>query len=165
MPPTVEIVRFPGSDAFLADPLAFKEGLSIATNMEGNIGLHYGVQTEDTSTGHIFVTWESYEHYIESKKLDTFTAFTASLDLARSGPWDVDYVQFGEDVAVAFSSPVTEIATLRLYPDPNNREKLLDDLVTLREYMSAHEECRAYVIGESKEKGTVFVLLGWTSVE
>ncbi|GLB38384.1 hypothetical protein LshimejAT787_0502490 [Lyophyllum shimeji] len=58
--PTVEIIRFPGSDAFVADPgVVLKDALNLLLDTPGVISVHYGVQTEDGTTGYLIVVWET----------------------------------------------------------------------------------------------------------
>ncbi|KAG5339727.1 hypothetical protein C0989_003912 [Termitomyces sp. Mn162] len=164
--PTVEIVRFLGSDEFVADNLVLKDALSIVAKTEGCIRPpYYGIQTEDNRTGYGFVIWESYEHHMKARKKDSYPALLAALKRAHSGPSDVQHADFDVDVEPALDSPVTEVVTLVRKPDVSEKEAM--DLVTkLREAMIAQGACHSVTVGESREnKGTLFLLLGWESVQ
>ncbi|KAG6916916.1 hypothetical protein DXG01_004677 [Tephrocybe rancida] len=168
--PTVEIVRFPGSDDFVADQLVFKECLSTLVKSEGCISPYYGIQTEDNRTGYVFVSacfliWDTYDHHMKLTKHESYPGLITSLKLAQSGPLDVQHVDFDEDAAVAFGSGATEIVTL--VPHEGADLKEVEDLTTtLRKYLIAEKTCHSVTVGESREKkGTYFMLVGWDTVQ
>ncbi|KAG6840522.1 hypothetical protein C0991_006195 [Blastosporella zonata] len=163
--PTVEIVRFPGSDAFVDNQLVFKECLSTLIKSEGCISSYYGIQVEDKRTGYLFVIWETYDHHMKLTKHESYPGLIDSLNLARSAPLDVQHVDFDEDAAVAFGSGATEVVTFTPHPDVNLKEA--QELVkTLTEQLLAQKACHSVVVGESREKkGTYFMLVGWDSVQ
>ncbi|KAG6820223.1 hypothetical protein H0H93_003725 [Arthromyces matolae] len=144
--PTVEVVRFPASDAYVADKLVFKDCLDILVKSEG--------------------LWESYEHHIElTKRDDIYPNLIASIRLAQSGPIDMQHVNFDGDATRALESPVTEVVVLSLKERADGKESrsLVAELGT---NLISQKECHSVVVGESMEnKGVVFMLLGWDSVE
>ncbi|KAG6874134.1 hypothetical protein C0995_005550 [Termitomyces sp. Mi166 len=162
--PTVEIVRFPGSDEFIADNLVLKDCLSTLVKFEGCISSYYGIETEDNRNGYLFVIWETYDHHMKLTKHESYPALLSALKRAQSGPLDVQHVDFDEDAALALSSPATEVVTL--VPNPGAAEESKDLVVKLRENLKVQGVCHSVALGESREnKGTWFMLLGWDSVQ
>ncbi|KAG6896094.1 hypothetical protein C0992_010344 [Termitomyces sp. T32_za158] len=162
--PTVEIVRFPGSDEFVADNLVFKDCLSKLVKSEGCISTYYGIQTEDNRSAYLFVIWETYDHHMKFTKHESYPAAIASLKRAQAGPLDVQHVNFDEDAALAMDAPVTEIVTL--VPKLGVDEEARDIMTKLKDKLNAHGSCHCATMGESREnKGTFFMLLGWDSVQ
>lgn len=96
-------------------------------------------------------------------KHESYPAAIASLQRAQAGPLDVQHVDFDEDAALALGSPVTEVVTMVPKPGVDKKPELLTEL---RVNMNAQSSCRAFVAGGSREnKGTLFVVLGWDSVQ
>ncbi|KAG6899231.1 hypothetical protein C0993_012102 [Termitomyces sp. T159_Od127] len=163
--PTVEIVRFPGSDEFVADNLVFKDCLSKLVKSEGCIGVYYGIQIEDNRSGYLFVIWETYDHHMKFTKHESYPAAIASLARAQAGPMDVQHVDFDEDAAIALGAPVTEVVTLEPKSAADKEARSLS-VTKLKEKMILQESCHSFTTGESREKkGTNFVLVGWDSVQ
>ncbi|KAG6896095.1 hypothetical protein C0992_010346 [Termitomyces sp. T32_za158] len=162
--PTVEIVRFPGSDEFVADNLVIKDCLSKLVDAEGHISTYYGIQTEDNRGAYLFVIWETYDHHMKFTKHESYAAAIASLKRAQAGPLDVQHADFDKDAALAMGAPVTEVVTL--IPKPGVDEEARDIVTKLKERLNAHGSCYCATLGESREnKGTFFMLLGWDSVQ
>ncbi|KAG6829894.1 hypothetical protein H0H92_003027 [Tricholoma furcatifolium] len=163
--PTVEIVRFPGSDAFVDNPLIMKDCLSILVKSEGCISPYYGVQVEDDRTGYLFVIWETIDHHTKLMNAEVYPELKQSLGLACSGPLDMQHVDFDGDAAAVFASPAMELVTM--VPHSGVDLKEFHDLITdLRTNLLAASSCHFVTLGESTEnKGTWFLLVGWDSVE
>ncbi|KAG5648345.1 hypothetical protein DXG03_004917 [Asterophora parasitica] len=154
--PTVEIVRFPASDAFVKNPLDFKDGLDILNNAAGVISTHYGIQYEDKRSGYLFVTWESYQHHQDFIQHASYPKLGAALALVPSGPFDVQHVDFDDDATPTFDAPATEVVFLT--PKTKDGVRLEDfhtTLTALREALVKDSTVRTIALGESREiKGT-----------
>ncbi|KAF8073751.1 hypothetical protein FPV67DRAFT_763649 [Lyophyllum atratum] len=164
--PTVEIARFPASDEFVTDPLILEDALETLINTEGVISPHYGLQTEDGRTGYLVVIWKTYEHHMNLMRQPSYPGLIACLTRARSGPLDLQHVDFDNDIAPALEAPATEFAFMTPKPGAS-----IDDfkakLKVLGDTMTKEGVCRVPLgLGESTEhKGTWVMVIGWDSVQ
>ncbi|RDB18022.1 hypothetical protein Hypma_000708 [Hypsizygus marmoreus] len=163
--PIVEIVKFPGSDAFVADQLVFKSALDILLNAAGVISVYYGKQVEDGTTGYLVVVWETYEDHTRSKEHAKYPDLLESLRLAASGPLDVQHVPFDIDSSAVFGAPATEIAIITPKADAS-KDVFSSTFRTLREELIKEKSCHSVIWGESRERSPSIVLaIGWDSVQ
>ncbi|KAF5382663.1 hypothetical protein D9615_002902 [Tricholomella constricta] len=163
--PTVAVIRFPGSDAFVADPLVLKDALNILVKADGVISTYYGIQTEDGRSGYLVVIWETYEHHMNFKQHVSYPGLLTAVSLARSGPLDIQHVDFDRDAVLSFDVPATELVFMT--PKAGvSLDDFHDKLATLREHLIKDTTCHAIAVGASREnKGTWLMVLGWDSVQ
>ncbi|GLB38386.1 hypothetical protein LshimejAT787_0502510 [Lyophyllum shimeji] len=165
--PSVEIVRFPGSEAFLTDPLVLEDALEILKKADGVIDSpYYGLQTEDGSTGYLIVKWETYEHHMRLTQQPHYQNLISALERARSGPLDLQHVDnFDKDVAPSLEAPATEFALITP-KDGASLEAFQETLENLGENLLKEKTCHHVAAGESREKeGTWVMVIGWDSVQ
>ncbi|KAF8073749.1 hypothetical protein FPV67DRAFT_1650552 [Lyophyllum atratum] len=163
--PIVEIERFLGSDAFVADPLVLKDALDILLDVDGVISVHYGIQTEDGRTGYLIVIWETYERCMDFEQQPSYVELQSCLSLARSSFLDSQHIDFDEDAAPSLEAPTTEIATLNPQPGVSLHNFHIRAML-LREGLVHEETCHSVAWGESKEKkGSWILAIGWDSMQ
>ncbi|KAJ6605677.1 hypothetical protein B0H10DRAFT_1886594 [Mycena sp. CBHHK59/15] len=162
--PTVQISKFPVSEAFVNGSESFKGPLDLLQSADGHVSSFYGTQVEDAKNAYFITVWDSFEHHNKLPGDPNFPNILEGLKQAAAGKPERNQFQVaaGVDPNTALSAPATELVIFTLKAD-GSAEKLvplLEELAKgLDKAVGAHPPC---LWGASIETSGNFVLVvGW----
>ncbi|KAF9013222.1 hypothetical protein BDQ17DRAFT_585206 [Cyathus striatus] len=162
---TIDIITFPSTEEFVADPLktgeaAFRKIVQAA----GCRGIYTGIQVEDTRTGYLIVAWETYEHCKIITEQTDYPPLTETLKPWFSDGIDVQHIDFGANVTAALEAPTTEFGVVKLKPG-KRKEDLIPIIQAITTTLdNTQDVVKPAVWGLSREHLDTFILcVGWPS--
>ncbi|KAF9046385.1 hypothetical protein BJ165DRAFT_1471163 [Panaeolus papilionaceus] len=166
----LHVVSFPASDALLSNKELTRNELQALSDVDGCLGVWYGLQVEDGTTAHMAALWESFEHYQTHAATPMHAEKIAALKPATAGPLNVYHFEPGNDPTNALNSPVTELSVAWLKEGKEDRFE--DELKPVAELMTKDIDLVPGSHGPIawgdvlQEKGKKWgIAIGWDSVE
>jgi len=159
--PTTEVLIFDTSETHRKDVSAIiHPSFDLVYKADGCLRPGYfGVQTEDTTTGYIFINWESLGHHQTLINGPDYPHLLETLSPVFGGKTQMHHVIFN-DKSIAFDSPVTEVVITTL-KDPSNRAEVFGILTKI----SAMTEKKLVFGSTLEDENVIIVVGGWPTVE
>ncbi|KJA21167.1 hypothetical protein HYPSUDRAFT_187695 [Hypholoma sublateritium FD-334 SS-4] len=161
--PAHEIVSFPATDAFAADPIGvLKTAAEFFATVEGCLGVYAGL-AEEEKTGSILIIWETLEHHKALVKRPGYPEILG-VKPAINGESKIYHIDFNHSPKAAVTAPTTEVLVLTL-KEGKTKEQLDTILAATDPKIIADDG----VFGPSawgatqESEGVVVLLLGWES--
>ncbi|KAF9483539.1 hypothetical protein BDN70DRAFT_958914 [Pholiota conissans] len=163
--PAYEIIIFPASDTFAADPVAaLKPAGEVFSQTEGCVSVHGGLAQEE-KTGYVVITWDTTEHQHVVKNLDGNPEIISPI--FGDGEKRAYHVNFFESPHNAMSMNTTEVLIMTLR-EGKKEEDLAQAFSVLGPKLNAEEGCAgplAWGPTHEEPERSFYTFIGWESAK
>ncbi|PFH54110.1 hypothetical protein AMATHDRAFT_53953 [Amanita thiersii Skay4041] len=162
----LELLRFPASDAVIANVALAQPVLDLLKVAPGYVAAYFGIGIESNKNGYLVVIWESYDHHKQLMDSPNYKKITAAFTPLHTGSYTMEHIAVDKDITPALTAPVTEFALLKRKgsrPQAEYEDAAQRIIDTLGAAKGAHPNACWGVSKENSEN--FYTITGWDSVE